>query len=156
MNLDTKIFLSDGTPVVDYFSDGLYRTVVNGRNFCSSTRDGLVKALGYFFSVHIDDCVVEKEPSIIERMIAVLSSKATLDRKQRALEVLESFPDDSTASQIVAKIKNKPVSLGALYLTKALGKKDFSHITSVEISEVVPNIIHKADLLKELGERVSI
>lgn len=156
MNADTKIFLSDGTPVLDYFYDGLYRAVIDGMNFCSATRSGLAKAVGFFFSTYTSDCKVEKEPSLVEKMIAVLSSKATLDIKQKALNVLESLPDDASASQIVAKIKNKPVSFGALYLTKVLGKKDFSHVTHVEISEVVPSVLHRAELLKELGERVSI
>jgi hypothetical protein len=156
MNPDTKIFLSDGTLIIDSFSDGLYRAVVNGMNFCSATRVGLVKAIGYFFSIYVDDCIIQEEQSVVDKMKAILSSKATLDIKQNALTVLESLIDDASASQIVAKIKSKPVSLGASYITKALGKQDFSHVTHVEISEIVPNILHKAELLRELGERVRI
>jgi hypothetical protein len=156
MKLDTKIFLSDGTLVNDSFSDGLYRAIVNGVNFCGSTREDLLKAIGFFFSTYTSNSDVIVERPLAERMRNVLFGKNTLEERQKAFAILDDLSNNPIASQTVSYIKTKPTSFGATYLTKILGKSDFSYVTPVEISETVPSILHKAELLKELAERVSI
>ncbi len=156
MTADTKIFLSNGLLIEDTFSDGMYRAIVNGSNFCSPTREGLLAALGFFFSVYTaDEPVKEPEIPLAVKMCGILFGLYPLEDRQKAFKTLEGMTEDAAASQAVAYIKRKPASFGATYLTRILGKQDFAQVTAVDISENVPSVVHRAELLDELGERLT-
>lgn len=157
MKEDTKIFINGGVLVDPKFYDGMWRVSVEGKNFYSPTKEGLLSALGFFYSAYTsDEPIREPEPTPAQKLWIRLTTSSSLEEKQQALKGLERLPDDQLASQTVATIKRKPTSFGASYLTKVLNKSDFVYVTHIEISENVGSVIHRAELLQELGERIKV
>ncbi len=129
MTPETKIFLNSGVQIEDTYVEGMYRATVGGNNFCSTTREGLLSALGFFFSVYTsEEPVKEIEIPLSIKMCDILFGKNSLEERQKAFKTLESLSEDSVASQAVSYIKRKHASFGAAYLTKILGKSDFASI----------------------------
>lgn len=149
-----KIFLYCGEEIPVTFSDGLYRAKVGDRNYCSILFSGLMICIGYFHSIYTSfdkECPVL---SVVHSSISTLLSSNILEYRQNALQTLRSYPDDPDAAAVVGGIERKHTSFGATYITRCLGKKDFSSVTVEEICDLVPNILHRSELIKELSERV--
>ncbi len=156
---DPRIFLYTNKEVVPNFSDGMYRTVVDGRSYCSGSLSGLIDAVGFFHSIYVTTDPVpvpERSESLI--LIDKLCGDLPLEEKQRAFRRLGrlALNSDSHAMQVVSFIKAKPISFGASIVTKWSGAKDFSEVSHVFISDTVGDIIHRAELLNELADRISL
>lgn len=156
---DIHIFLYSGKEILPLFSDGMYRVTVEGNNYCSSTLQGLIDAVGFFHSVYITtDPVVVPERPLAERLGEVLASICSLEDKQKAYFRLCALAADgnSTAAQIVSEIKGRSVSFGASCVAAWAGKRDFAEVTSTDIAELVADVVHRKELLNELSNKISL
>jgi len=135
--------------------DKMYTVTINGLPFMSQTFDGLVNVLGNFYNVHVVYDYIVPQISLVEKLKGLLCDASLLVDRQTALRRLELLSDPE-AIRIVSIIKAKPVSFGATYLTKTLNKKHFSEVSQVEISDLVTNITHRSEMMKELSELVKL
>lgn len=156
---DPKIFLYTNKEVIPNFSDGMYRTVVDGRSYCSGSLSGLIDAVGFFHSIYVttDPVPVPERPESLI-LIEKLCGDLPIDEKQRAFKKLGALAlsGDNHAMQVVSFIKAKPVSFGASIMTRWAGAKDFSEVSHVSISDMVGDVVHRAELLNELADRISL
>lgn len=135
--------------------DGLYTTEINGTPFASQTFNGLASAVGSFYTVQIKYDYIVPEISLVDRLKEILSKASLLVDRQTALRKLETLSDPE-AIRIVSIVKSKPVSYGATYISKVLGKKHFSEVSQVDISDLVTSILHRSELLQELSDIVKV
>lgn len=155
--LEAKAYLYSGELIDPQFTEDMWRVSVLGRNFCAASKQGLYEVVGFFHSIYF----TTHKPIVLvpheEKMIRVLQSNSSLTERQNALAQLEILSNKSSAaSQAVVSVRSKPTSFGASYLTRALGKQDFSQVTCSEISEFVSDIVHRGQVISELSDRVKL
>jgi hypothetical protein len=156
---EPNIFLYTGKQIETSFTDGMYRAAVEGNNFCSGNLKGLIDAISFFHSIYVTtDPVIVPEKPLVQKLGEILAGNSSLEDKQRAFFQMESLAiqGNQIASRTVAEIKTKPVSFGAACVVRWAGKKDLAEVTSVEISSLVADVVHRAELLKELSNRISL
>lgn len=134
----------------------MYRAVVGSLNYCSPTFEGLLYAVGYFHSIYtsFESEAVVNDPVL--QYIEALRNGVTVQVRQEALVALEQTSNDTRAVNAVAYVRAKHVSFGAAYLTRCLGKRNFSQVTTWELSDLVSNIIHRGELIEELAKMVKL
>lgn len=151
-----NVFLYTGVQVKPELKSGMWRASVLGSHYCSATFEGLVETISFFHSIYTSFDEIKVLPDPVIEAASVLSGNVSLEQRQVALRKLESLAGLPAASEIVARVKGKHTSFGADYITKCLGKKDFSEVASSEIFDLVPNILHREELIRELAERVKL
>lgn len=153
--MENPSIILDGRKLDVRKMDEMYTTTINGLPFTSQTFKGLVDVLGNFYNIHVVYDYTIPQVSLIDTLKGLLSISPLLVDRQKALRRLELLSDPE-AIRIVDNIKAKPVSFGATYLTRVLNKKHFSEVNQVEISDLVTNITHRSEMLKELSELVKL
>jgi len=151
-----NVFLYTGLQIKPEFKEGMWRAWVLGSNYCSASFSGLLETIGFFHSIYTSFEEVKTIPDPVAEAIFVLSDSVSLVERQKALRKLEGLSAFPFASEAVGKIKSKRTSFGASYITRCLGKRDFSEVDSHEIFDLVPDIIHREELIRELSERVKL
>jgi hypothetical protein len=136
------------------FEKNMWRVTVDGKHYCSQTKELLkygLKQLG--IAVIEPVVVVEDNRTPAEKLIDILRAPITaLPEKQDALARLSYLANqgDSLAEQIIKSIPTHR-SHDAQYFTKQLGKTDFLFVTFYELHEVVDNVVLRSKLITELG-----
>lgn len=153
--MENPSIILDGRKLHVQKMDEMYTTTINGLPFASQTFKGLVDVLGNFYNVHVVYDYTIPQVSLVDTLKGLLSVSPLLVDRQKALRRLELLSDPE-AIRIVDGIKAKSVSFGATYLTRVLNKKHFSEVNQVEISDLVTNITHRSEMLKELSELVKL
>lgn len=152
------VFLYTGIEIHPKFLEGMWRISVLGNNYCSGSFNGLLELIGFFHSIYtsMDLPAPVIDPTV--KAISILSGSTSLDDRQKALKFLEALAanGNTTACDMVSKVKEKHTSFGASYITKCLGRADFSQVLPYEISDLVPNIMHRSELIHELADRVKL
>jgi hypothetical protein len=153
--MENPSIIIDGRKLDVRKMDEMYTVTINGLPFTSQTIKGLVDALGNFYNVQTVYDYVIPQVSLTDKLKGLLTVSPLLSDRQKALRQLELLSDPE-AIRAVDVIKSKPVSFGATYLTKVLNKKHFSEVSQVEISDLVTNITHRSEMMKELSELVKL
>lgn len=150
------MYIHDGSPVEFIFNDNNWTATINGLRFCSSTESGLLQAIRQLYQVSVvEEHYAEPVVPAAVHYNRILSGKYSLEDRQDAFKRLAGNSDPLAVSAVLS-VTNKPTSINAHYLTKALNKKDFAEVTRIEISENINNLIHRASLLHELSERLTL
>jgi len=153
------IHLQSGQPVELRYKDGMWRCIINGKNFCGETLENLVRSIAYLNPVVTPEIPLPPDKRTHpEKLISILRNpKSYLAEKQDALERLLRYAaeGDVGALSILDELeaKSRPTR-EALNLTTLLNKVDFAFVTHNEMVEHVNNLVLRSRLIIELADRL--
>lgn len=142
-------------------SHGSYYVQIDGTHYTAATLEDLEKGLS---SVGLT-LKPEKKPDVVHIVdqceMLLRSDISSLEHRQAAKKVLKQHAGEGNekAKLLVQELESKqavPASRVAQILTKGLGKNDFSDVTHEELTQHVPNLVLRSQLIIELGARTRL
>ena len=132
----------------------MWRVTVDGKHYCSQSKELLKYGLKQLGIAVIEPVVVEEDTrTYTEKLIDILrNNNSTLPVKQEILLRLFTLADEGDVkAQAIVKSISPHRSHDATYFTKQLGKTDFLFVSYPELHEIVDNIVLRSKLITELG-----
>jgi hypothetical protein len=150
------IVTQEGTQATVYHLYNMWRSDIDGRHYCSQTKDALLRCISECHNVIIPETPPEPVRPLADILFSQLKTGALeqkQDARRRLLDIATKGDEDAIA--YLQFLPEKKISMSAKYLAKSLGK-DFIDVTFAELSENVSDLVLRNKLMKELSGLLEI